>query len=245
MLTTVEGLQSEIFVPVTPPPVFTELKKPLSECKVAFITAGGIHKKSQTPFNTSGDFSYRTIEFDTPSSELMVTHGGFDNSDINKDVNAMFPIDRLHELVKEGFIGSLPKETYTFMGGGGNVEKFRNETGPEIAKKLKAQGVDIVLCTGGCGTCHDHRHALLRGRGHELLRHCGAAAHRASAGCAAHHGAARPHRLERRRAEQHPDADGHRQRIPRMGPRLPELQSDQSPAVRISSQRVIVIQPPS
>ena len=80
---------------LTPPPVFTELKKPLSECKVAFITAGGIHKKSQTPFNTSGDFSYRVIEIDTPSSELMVTHGGFDNSDINKDVNAMFPIDRL------------------------------------------------------------------------------------------------------------------------------------------------------
>ncbi|MGN0755221.1 MAG: D-proline reductase (dithiol) protein PrdB [Aristaeellaceae bacterium] len=153
-LTTVEGMQSEIFVPVTPPPVFTELKKPLSECRVAFITAGGIHKKSQTPFNTSGDFSYRTIEFDTPSSELMVTHGGFDNSDINKDVNAMFPIDRLHELVAEGFIGSLSRETYTFMGGGGNVEKFLNETGPEIARKLKEQGVDVVLCTGGCGTCH-------------------------------------------------------------------------------------------
>ena len=85
---------------------------------------------------------------------LMVTHGGFDNSDINKDVNAMFPIDRLHELVEEGFIGSLPAETYTFMGGGGNVEKFMNETRPEIARKLKEQGVDIVLCTGGCGTCH-------------------------------------------------------------------------------------------
>lgn len=112
-LTTKEGLRSEIFVPVTPKPVFTELKKPLSECKVAFITAGGIHRKDQTPFNTSGDFSYRTIPFNTPSSELIVTHGGFDNSDINKDVNAMFPIDRLHELVEEGFIGSLPEETYT------------------------------------------------------------------------------------------------------------------------------------
>ena len=52
MLTTIEGMQSEIFVPITPKPVFTELKKPLSECKVAFITAGGIHMKSQTPFNT-------------------------------------------------------------------------------------------------------------------------------------------------------------------------------------------------
>ena len=69
------------------------------------ITAGGIHRKDQKPFNTSGDFSYRVIPFDTPSDMLMVTHGDFDNSDINKDVNAMFPIDRLHELVEEGFIG--------------------------------------------------------------------------------------------------------------------------------------------
>lgn len=153
-LTTKEGLRSEIFVPIIPKAIFNELKKPLSECKVAFITAGGIHNKKDKPFNTSGDYSYRIIPFDTPSSELMVTHGGFDNSDINKDVNAMFPIDRLHELVEEGFIGSLPEETYTFMGGGGNVEKFREETGPEIAKKLKDQGVDVVLCTGGCGTCH-------------------------------------------------------------------------------------------
>ena len=44
-LTTVEGMQSEIFVPITLKPIFTELKKPLSECKVAFITAGGIHRK--------------------------------------------------------------------------------------------------------------------------------------------------------------------------------------------------------
>ena len=104
-LTTVEGMQSEIFVPITLKPIFTELKKPLSECKVAFITAGGIHRKDQTTFNTSGDFSYIVIPFDTPSYMLIVTHGDFDNSDINKDVNAMFPIDRLHELVEEGFIG--------------------------------------------------------------------------------------------------------------------------------------------
>ncbi len=40
------------------------------------------------------------------------------------------------------------------MGGGGNVQKFREETGPDIAKIFKDEGVDIVLLTGGCGTCH-------------------------------------------------------------------------------------------
>jgi D-proline reductase (dithiol) PrdB len=153
-LTTVTGLKSEVYVPITPPPVWTPLTKPINECKVAFITAGGIHQKTQKPFNTAGDYSYREIPSTISTSELMVTHGGFDNSDINKDVNAMFPLDRLRELVKEGFIGSLADTMYGFMGGGGNVEKFLNETGPEIAKNLKAQDVDIVLCTGGCGTCH-------------------------------------------------------------------------------------------
>lgn len=109
-LTVVEGMQSEIFVPITPEPVWTPLKKPLNECKIAFITAGGIHMKTQKPYNTSGDFSYRSIPTEISTSELMVTHGGFDNSDINKDVNSMFPLDRLKELVKEGFIGSLAEE---------------------------------------------------------------------------------------------------------------------------------------
>lgn len=166
-LTTATGLKSEIFVPITPEAVWTPLTKPLRECKVAFITAGGIHQKSQKPFNTAGDYSYREIPSDIPTSELTVTHGGFDNSDINKDANAMFPLDRLRELVAAGVIGSLADTMFGFMGGGGNVEKFTNETGPEIAGRLKEQGVDIVICTGGCGTCH--RSAVIVERACEKL----------------------------------------------------------------------------
>lgn len=153
-LTTVAGLQSEIFVPITPGAVWSPLTKPLSECRVAFATAGGIHKKSQKPFNLSGDWTYRIIESNTPSEELAVSHGGFDNSDINKDVNAMLPIDRLHELAEQGYIGSVAPRLFVFMGGGGNVQKFLEETGPEIARLMRDDEVDICLITGGCGTCH-------------------------------------------------------------------------------------------
>lgn len=121
---------------------------------------GRVHHRRRHPpevpeaFNTEGDTTYREIPADIDTKELMVTHGGFDNSDINKDVNAMFPLDRLRELVAEGYIGSLTPEMYGFMGGGGNIEVYEKQTGPEIARKLKEQGTDIVLCTGGCGTCH-------------------------------------------------------------------------------------------
>ena len=152
--TVVKGLQSEIFVPITPPPVWTPVTKPLNEMRVAFATASGVHLKTDKRFNLAGDFTFRSIPGDTPSSDLMVSHGGYDNGDVNKDINCMFPIDRLRELAAEGFIKEVAPTHIGFMGGGGNQEKFSHETGPAIAKILKDENVDAVVLTAGWGTCH-------------------------------------------------------------------------------------------
>lgn len=72
-----------------------------------------------------------------------------DNGDVNKDINCMFPIERLQELAKEGFIKGIAPTHIGFMGGGGDQDKFTHETGPEIAKILKDEGVDYVLLTAG------------------------------------------------------------------------------------------------
>ncbi|TEB06074.1 D-proline reductase subunit gamma [Pelotomaculum schinkii] len=148
-LTVVEGLQSEIYVPITPPAVFTPVTKPVKDSVIAFLTAGGVHLKTQTPFNLAGDFSFREIPSDTAAEQLMVTHGGYDNSDVNKDINSMFPIDRLRELAQEGFIGQIAPRFIGFMGGGGNVKKFEEETGPNITRILKEDGVDMAILTAG------------------------------------------------------------------------------------------------
>jgi len=148
-LTVIKGLQSEIFVPITPPPVWTPVTKPLKEMTIALATAAGVHLKSDKRFNLAGDFTYRLIPGDTNSGDLMVSHGGYDNGDVNKDINCMFPIDRLKELVAEGFIKGIAPTHVGFMGGGGNQEKFKNETGPAIAKILKDEGVDAVVMTAG------------------------------------------------------------------------------------------------
>jgi D-proline reductase (dithiol) PrdB len=148
-LSKVYGLQSEIFVPITPKSVFTRPTKPLSEMTIGLATAAGVHCKSDKRFNLSGDTTYRVVPDDTPSSELMVTHGGYDNKDVNRDINCMFPIDRLHELVKEGFIGGSAKNHYTAMGGGGDIKVFTESTGPEIAQHFKEEGVDGVVMTAG------------------------------------------------------------------------------------------------
>ena len=148
-LTIVKGLQSEIFVPITPPPVWTPVTKPLNEMVIALVTAAGVHEKQDPRFDLAGDFSFREVKDTTPSSNLMVSHGGYDNGDVNKDVNCMFPIDRLHELAADGFIKAVAPVHVGFMGGGGDQDKFKNETGPAIAQLLKDEGVDAVLMTAG------------------------------------------------------------------------------------------------
>ena len=148
-LTIVKGMQSEIFVPITPPMVWTPVTKELKDMKVALATAAGVHHKEQKRFNLAGDFTWRPVKNEWPSNELMVSHGGYDNGDVNKDINCMFPIDRLNELAAEGFIGSVAETHAGFMGGGGNQEKFKNETGPAIAAMLKEEGVDAVILTAG------------------------------------------------------------------------------------------------
>jgi len=153
-MTVLKGLQSEIYVPITPNPVWTPVKKELKDMNIALVTAAGVHKKTDEKFNLAGDLSFRKILDTTPSSELMVSHGGYDNADVNKDINSMFPIDRIHELEKEGFIKSVAPIHIGFMGGGGDQEKFKEETGPKIAKILKDEKVEAVLMTAGWGTCH-------------------------------------------------------------------------------------------
>lgn len=117
--------------------------------RIALVSGAGMHCKSDKPFNLAGDKTYRAIPDGTPTSELMISHGGYDNTDGNRDINSMFPLDRLHELVAEGFIKEGAPNHYTCMGGGGDINAFTTTTGPALAKLLQEEQVDGVVMTAG------------------------------------------------------------------------------------------------
>ena len=113
---------------------------------VALATAAGVHRKDQERFNLAGDFTWRKIPNESEEDDLMVTHGGYDNSDVNKDINCMFPITRLKELAAEGFIKACAPYHAGFMGGGGNIEKFTNETSATIVQRaIESVGIPTVI----------------------------------------------------------------------------------------------------
>lgn len=148
-LTTVGPLKSEIFTPITPDPVWTPFNKPLNECVVGFASACGVHLKTQIPYKTSGDRSWREVPKDVTPDELMITHGGYDHTDVNRDINSMWPYQRMQELEDGGIIKKFCDMNAGFMGGGGDVELLKNKLGPEMAEMFKRQGTDIVIMTAG------------------------------------------------------------------------------------------------
>ena len=64
-----------------------------------------------------------------------------------RDINISFPIDRLRELVARGELGGLAPSCYSFMGAQRETARIESETGPEVGRRLAAEGVDVALIT--------------------------------------------------------------------------------------------------
>ena len=132
-LTVVKGLQSEIFVPVTPPPVWAPVKKELKDMTIALATAAGVHHKDQKRFNLAGDFTWRKITDKMPSDELMVSHGGYDNSDVTKTSTVCSRLTVSMSLLKK----DLSKHVHRYMPDSWVVAETRKNSNMKLVLPLQ------------------------------------------------------------------------------------------------------------
>lgn len=132
---------------------FTPFEGQLSRATVALVTAGGVHKRDQEPFNIAdelGDLGYRVIEPDVEASELMVTHHHYDHTDADQDINVVFPLETLRDLKAEGFIGEVARKHIGYMGYTMQLKAMYEGTAPQIANEIdRGSRADVVVLTGG------------------------------------------------------------------------------------------------
>ena len=127
---------------------FVRPAKPLAACRPAIVTTAGLHRRGDRLF-TPGDQTYRVIASHTPTVDIIQSHTsiGFDRVPTMRDVNISFPIDRLRELTARGELGGLGPSCYSFMGAQREVARIESETGPEVGRRLRDEGVDVALIT--------------------------------------------------------------------------------------------------
>jgi D-proline reductase (dithiol) PrdB len=130
----------------------TPLLKPLSACTVALVTTAGLSLPDQTPFDLTirnGDSSFREIPSDISPQllEMNQRSWSFDQTGILRDRNLAFPLDRLREMQQRGEIAALAPHNYSFMGSIVGPATLMKKSAPEVARRLKADSVDVVLLT--------------------------------------------------------------------------------------------------
>jgi len=98
-----------------------------------------------------GDPTFRILDISRHINDFMITHDYYDHSDADKDINIVFPFQRLWELASEGHLKEIAKTHYGFMGHilGRYVQTLVNKSAQEVARRLKIDAVDVVLLTPG------------------------------------------------------------------------------------------------
>ena len=148
----VEGwARSEKFVDNLDTP-WVPFAKELEKCKISLVTTAGVHLRSQAPFDMKdrdGDATWREIASWVNPRDLTITHNYYDHRDADRDINIVFPLERLRELATEGIIGGIAPRHFSFMGHiiGRHLGALIRNTGPEVGRMLKQDNADAVLLT--------------------------------------------------------------------------------------------------
>jgi len=127
---------------------FTPFKRKLEESLVCLVSTAGVRAKADAPFHLEGDNSFKRIDGSLSATELAVDDSHYDHGCIDKDVNCVFPIDRLRALAREGRIAGLTNEHFS-MGFSQALRELRETTVPQLARAVSAARPDAVLLTGG------------------------------------------------------------------------------------------------
>lgn len=131
---------------------FTPLTKPLAASRIALLTTAGAHLDDQEPFHVetvAGDQTFRLIPDDVDLGRLRFTHTHYDTSSAEQDPNVVFPLDRIHELITDGRLGSAGPVHFGMMGFNPDPTDIADVAAPAIVEHLHEHGVDVALLVPG------------------------------------------------------------------------------------------------
>lgn len=141
---------------------FTPLGKPLSQSRLVLISSSGhfVEGDDPEPFGvkdmTQEEAANSILKFlrstpqlsripvGTPGENLRARHGGYDVRGAQADPNSVFPYEILVDLEREGCIGELAREAYSFVGAC-SQKRLLNESGPEWVRLLQEKEIDTAL----------------------------------------------------------------------------------------------------
>lgn len=70
------------------------------------MSTAGVRTKDDAPFDTAGDATWRVIPGEAEAGDLRHDDAHYDHGCVDRDLNCVFPIDRVRALAVEGRLGA-------------------------------------------------------------------------------------------------------------------------------------------
>jgi D-proline reductase (dithiol) PrdB len=120
------------------------LGPPLAQRRLAIVSSAALIRRGDQPFHF-GSAECRFLPASMPAGDILMSHVSinFDRAGFQRDLNVVYPIDRLRELVAEGMIGGMAETHFTVMGS--TDPAGMTETADQIAGQLRQERIDSVL----------------------------------------------------------------------------------------------------
>src|SRR5260370_7689198 len=124
------------------------LSKALNQSRGTLISSSGVHMKSDRRMDVChpfGDFTFRRVPSGANQSDLIIHQLKYPHDDADLDINVIFPIERLQELAREGMIGGLTRNFFSFIGYNMDPERFEQTVAADIARAVREEAADVAL----------------------------------------------------------------------------------------------------
>ncbi len=124
------------------------LQQPLSEARLSFVSTAGVQLKGTLPFDVVhpiGDYTFRRVPSDSAPDDLEIHQLKYPTDGAHRDLNVIFPIERLQELCDEGVVGGLTSSLFSFIGYNMDPGLLERTLAEDLAQAVAKEQPDLVL----------------------------------------------------------------------------------------------------
>jgi hypothetical protein len=127
---------------------FTPFQGKLEDASICLVTTAAVRYKDDRPFAVDGDTSWRVVDGEAEAKDLRYDDAHYDHACVDRDLNCVFPIDRVRALAAERRVGGLTARHFS-LGYSQALRELREKTIPALVREVDRERPGAVLLTGG------------------------------------------------------------------------------------------------
>jgi len=124
------------------------LRVPLAQARLTFVSTAGVQPKGTLPFDVAhpvGDYTFRAVPSDSRPEDLEIHQLKYPTDGAHRDLNVIFPIERLQELRDERVVGGLTDSFFSFIGYNMDPGLLERTLAEDLAQAVQDQQADLAL----------------------------------------------------------------------------------------------------